>query len=142
MTVQLKKVTVSQEAADTITAALTEYSAEELVRLRATVNEVHIGSLEEKIARIPFDTLARAIYIGYETPADKLAEYIRIHTPKKNEGATPEHAALNRGRREGARAAAEILSVKLPETFEDFNPKGAETGRLSSNRTENTKEVK
>lgn len=134
MTVQLEKVTVSQEVADTITAALTEYSAEELVEMRVTVNEVAIGSIKDKVSDISLDTLIRAVYIGYETSADKIAEYIRTYTPRAGEGDTPEHAALNRGRREGARAIADILGVELLDTFEDFNPRGTETGRLSSNK--------
>lgn len=112
------KVTVSREVADTLQILIDcGYKKETLVRHHVNKPyEWHAG--DTPLNGISLDTLIQALYVGYEvkcTPEEQLADYIEENNRLHREARSTEHLYYHDGAIDGARKAAEILGVKLPE---------------------------
>lgn len=112
------KVTVSREVAEALCTMRHEYSPREIIERHVRGAMLAYPELDNLL----LDTLIRALYIGYEvekSPEEELAEYIVEMANKFNDlSFCPDEISCFKGRIEGARKAAEILGVKLPEPTE------------------------
>ncbi|MGG1595948.1 hypothetical protein [Terribacillus saccharophilus] len=110
------KVTVSREVAEAIEYVNGGYDAETTIRFKSQdyLFKGDVAPLND----INLDTLIRALYIGYEvekTPEELLAESIRLDIDNLRVSPFGKYNDYYSGRVDGARKAAEILGVKLPE---------------------------
>lgn len=114
---KIGKVTVSREVSEILEQQRDNGLHESTIKYHAMEPE---GWLEDAapLNGLPLDTLIRALYVGYEiqlTPEEELAEFIDEHYGKHDPMFRKPSDDYHYGLSRGARKAAEILGVKLPE---------------------------